>query len=147
MADIVDEQTRSRMMSGIRGRDTKIELRVRKSLHALGFRYRLGGRNLPGRPDIVLSKHKALVFVHGCFWHGHDCSLFRHPKTRAGFWLQKIHANRERDRRNIAELERNGWRPFVVWECSLRGVPAQQVAQLLIRLADAIQTARNAEWQ
>jgi DNA mismatch endonuclease (patch repair protein) len=135
------------MMSGIRGRDTGIELRVRKGLHRLGFRYRLGGSGLPGRPDVVLPKYRATVFVHGCFWHGHNCHLFRLPKTRAEFWRQKIEANRVRDRRSLIRLERLGWKPFVIWECSLRSATPQQVADLLERLVEDISEGRNAAWQ
>ena len=97
LTDIVDEQTRSRMMAGIRSRNTRPELIVRKGLHARGFRYRLHARGLVGRPDMVFRKYGAVIFVHGCFWHGHDCSLFRLPGTRSDFWQKKIGRNRERD--------------------------------------------------
>ena len=109
-------------MSRIRGSDTKLELLVRSALHVRGFRYRLGGAGLPGRPDLVLPKYKTALFVHGCFWHGHDCPLYRLPKTRPEFWRAKIEANRSRDERVKAELLEKGWRPLEVWECSLRGV-------------------------
>ena len=108
-------------MSGIRGRDTRIEVAVRKALFARGFRYRLNERKLPGRPDLVLPRYRAAVFVHGCYWHGHDCGLFRVPSTNSEFWRAKIEGNRERDRRNDAALADAGWRVAVVWECSLRG--------------------------
>ena len=121
MVDIVDAATRSRMMAGIRGKDTKPELQVRKALHARGFRYRLHGKKLPGRPDMVFAKHKALLFVHGCFWHAHDCPLFRWPATRADFWRTKIAGNQDRDVRNIAALLDSGWRVAIVWECALKG--------------------------
>lgn len=122
MADIVDKATRSRMMSGIRGRDTRIELTVRRALHARGFRYRLGGAGLPGKPDLVLPKYKTVIFVNGCFWHGHNCPLFRMPGTRPEFWQAKIESNRNRDERVLGQLADMGWHVFVVWECSLRGV-------------------------
>ncbi|WP_245156478.1 very short patch repair endonuclease [Agrilutibacter solisilvae] len=109
-------------MSRIRGSDTKLELVVRRALHARGLRYRLGGAGLPGRPDLVLPRHKAVVFVHGCFWHGHACPLFRLPKTRPEFWRAKIESNQRRDERVLEQLELMGWRALVVWECSLRGV-------------------------
>ena len=116
MADVVDRQTRSRMMSGIRGADTKPEIAVRKALHAAGFRYRLHVRDLPGRPDIVLPRHRAVIFVHGCFWHRHDCHLFRWPATR-----NKISGNVERDRLAIEALLGASWRVLVIWECALKG--------------------------
>lgn len=121
MPDIVDPATRSRMMSGIRGRDTKIELAIRKGLFALGYRYRTDVRTLPGRPDIVLPRWKAVILVHGCFWHAHDCGLCRIPATRTDFWRQKLEGNTQRDARNEKALNDAGWRIAVVWECALRG--------------------------
>jgi len=120
MADVVPPEVRSRMMSGIRGKNTQPEWIVRRALHARGYRYRLHLRNLPGCPDIVLPRHRAVVFVHGCFWHGHDCSLFRWPKTRPEFWRAKIDRNRTNDEKHRAELLSMGWRVAVVWECALR---------------------------
>jgi DNA mismatch endonuclease (patch repair protein) len=120
LPDVVDIVTRSRMMSGIRGKNTKPEMLVRLALHRRGFRYRLHARNLPGRPDIVLPKFRAAVFVNGCFWHGHDCELFRLPATRTEFWSSKITSNRARDARNLAGLRTAGWRSLVIWECALR---------------------------
>lgn len=108
-------------MSGIRGKDTKPEWLVRRALHARGFRYRLHASRLSGRPDLVLSRHGAIVFIHGCFWHGHDCSYFRLPSTRTAFWDSKIARNRTNDVRNRASLLDEGWRVAVVWECALRG--------------------------
>lgn len=108
-------------MAGIRGTDTKPEMLIRRGLHALGFRFRLHGRKLPGKPDLVLPRYRAVIFVHGCFWHRHDCQLFKWPKTRHEFWREKIEGNRERDSRAEAELKANGWRVLKVWECSLRG--------------------------
>ena len=119
--DIVDKETRSRMMSGIRGKDTKPEIAIRKALHARGYRYRINRRSLPGSPDIVLRKHRAVILVHGCFWHGHDCALFKLPSTRREFWTRKIGDNRARDERNTGALRALGWRICVVWECALRG--------------------------
>jgi len=129
-------------MSRIRGSNTKLEVLVRKGLHARGLRYRLGGAKLPGRPDIVLPKYRAVVFVHGCFWHGHDCPLYRLPKTRPEFWADKIGKNRTRDQRVTSELEAMGWRVLTVWECSLRGKTATEQASFLDRLAETLrQTA------
>tara|TARA_R110002051_G_scaffold291523_1_gene355573 strand:- start:1576 stop:2031 length:456 start_codon:yes stop_codon:yes gene_type:complete len=121
LADVVDPATRSRMMSGIRGKDTKPEMLIRRALHARGFRYRVHCRDLPGKPDLCLPKYRAVIFVHGCFWHGHDCHLFKWPKTRPAFWRQKIGRNREVDRLAIERLEAAGWRVAVVWECALKG--------------------------
>lgn len=112
-------------MSAIRGRNTRPELFLRKSLHRRGFRYRLHARDLPGRPDLVFPRYKAVLFAHGCFWHMHDCHLFKWPSTRQEFWKTKLEANRSRDDRNIAALTRAGWRIGVVWECSLKG-PARR---------------------
>lgn len=108
-------------MSGIRGKDTKPELVVRKALHAAGFRYRLHPKDVPGKPDFVLSKYSAAVFVHGCFWHGHDCSLFRLPSTRTDFWKAKIDGNRARDAVVLDKLHEQGYRTLVIWECAFRG--------------------------
>jgi len=121
MTDIVDAATRSRMMSGIRGGNTKPELHVRRMLHRQGFRFRLHVSDLPGKPDIVLPRYCAVIFVHGCFWHGHDCYLFRMPSTRRDFWQTKIGRNRENDCRAISALNSAGWRVMTVWECALRG--------------------------
>jgi DNA mismatch endonuclease (patch repair protein) len=121
MADIVAPEVRSRMMSGIRATDTKPELLLRRALHARGFRFRLHHRGLPGRPDMVFARWNAVIFAHGCFWHGHDCSLFRWPATRADFWRAKIERNRENDLRAAMALQVAGWRQGVVWECALKG--------------------------
>lgn len=121
MTDTVDRATRSRMMSGIRSKNTRIEVSLRKALFAQGFRYRINDVRLPGRPDIVFPRHRAVVFVHGCFWHGHDCALFRLPASNTDFWRAKIDANRKRDERACRELAALGWRVAVVWECALRG--------------------------
>jgi DNA mismatch endonuclease (patch repair protein) len=108
-------------MAAIRSKDTKPELIIRRGLHALGYRYRLHPAELPGKPDLVLPKHCAVIFVHGCFWHGHDCPLFRWPANREEFWRAKIHGNVERDQRNEAAFRAGGWRIATVWECSLKG--------------------------
>ena len=124
------------MMSGIRGRDTKIELRVRSALHAQGLRYRLHDRNLPGRPDIVLTSRRAAVFTNGCYWHGHDCPLFRLPATNTDFWRTKLEGNRQRDVRSLAALHAIGWRTAVVWECAMRGRPDAEIDVRLLELGD-----------
>jgi DNA mismatch endonuclease (patch repair protein) len=121
MVDVVDSVTRSRMMSGIRGRNTKPEILIRSLLHRQGFRFRLHVRDLPGKPDIVLPRYRAVVFVHGCFWHGHDCSLFKWPTTRPEFWREKIGRNRANDHKAKEALIAGGWRVGIVWECAIRG--------------------------
>ena len=142
-ADSVAPEVRSRMMAGIRGKDTQPELAVRSALHARGFRFRLHRRDLPGNPDLVFPKHRAVVFVHGCFWHGHDCHLFRWPKTRPEFWRRKIESNVERDRRRHIELVSSGWRVATIWECVLKGrgrIPISVVAE---RCAEWLQSDRK----
>jgi DNA mismatch endonuclease (patch repair protein) len=119
--DVVDAATRSRMMSGIRSTNTRPELVLRKALHRLGFRYTLHAKNIPGKPDMSFPSRKAVIFVHGCFWHGHDCRFFKLPQTRPDFWQAKIDRNRRRDDIVAAQLRSAGWRQLIVWECALRG--------------------------
>lgn len=138
MADIVDSATRSRMMRGIRGKDTKLEVRLRKALFAKGFRYRLHARSLPGSPDIVLPKYRAAIFVNGCFWHGHDCHLFRLPATRTGFWHDKIESNRARDTRTLLKMQAASWRVMTVWECAIKGKTSLAYEELVQRVAEWI---------
>ena len=121
MADIVSPAKRSRMMAGIKGKNTKPEIQIRKMLHKRGFRFRLHRKDLPGRPDIVLPKYNSVIFVNGCFWHGHDdCKLFRYPKSRTEFWKTKIEGNKRRDEEKLAKL-RPDWRVIVIWECAVKG--------------------------
>ena len=108
-------------MAGIKGKDTKPELLVRRGLHARGFRFRLHDKRLPARPDLVLPRYRAAILVHGCFWHGHDCPLFKLPQSRQDFWREKIGRNRERDAEAEARLDAAGWRVLTVWECSFKG--------------------------
>ena len=134
-ADVVDVATRSRMMSGIRGRDTKPEMVIRRGLHARGYRYRLHSRRLPGRPDLVFPSRKAVVFVHGCFWHGHGCPLFKWPSTRAEWWREKIEANRARDTTVREQIAGMGWRQLRVWECALKGAQRRDPEAVLDEVA------------
>jgi DNA mismatch endonuclease (patch repair protein) len=121
VTDIVDQQTRSRMMSGIRGKNTKPELALRRALHARGFRFRLHSSRVYGRPDLVLPKHRAVVFVHGCFWHRHEgCRYTTSPSTRPEFWQAKFETNVARDGAVRRRLLEDGWRVATVWECALR---------------------------
>jgi DNA mismatch endonuclease (patch repair protein) len=123
--DVLTAEQRRLNMSRIRGKDTKPEMQLRRGLHAAGLRYRLHTSGLPGRPDIVLPRCHAALLIHGCFWHGHNCSLFRMPATRREFCAKKISGNRARDERTVAALKRAGWRVLTVWECSLKG-PARR---------------------
>lgn len=120
-ADIVSREKRSQMMSGIRGKNTKPELLVRRLLHARGFRYRLHSKKLAGKPDIYLAKYSAAVFINGCFWHAHSCHLFKIPSSRADFWKNKFAVNTVRDARNHSDLLVSGVRVAVVWECAVKG--------------------------
>ncbi len=136
MVDVVDAATRSRMMAGIRGKDTRPEMTLRRGLHARGFRYRLHDRRLPGSPDLVFPGRRAVIFVHGCFWHGHGCHLFRLPATRREFWEAKIEGNRARDEAAEATLLADGWRVLTIWECALKGRERLPVDEVLDRAAD-----------
>lgn len=108
-------------MSLVRGKNTTPELAVRRLVHGLGYRFRLHGKNLPGRPDLVFAGRRKVIFVHGCFWHAHDgCAKARPPKSRKSYWVPKLKANKERDTRNIADLKTLGWKPLVVWQCELK---------------------------
>ena len=134
MSDVVDPVTRSRMMAGIRAKNTTPELLIRRSLHRHGFRFRLHDKRLQGKPDLLLPKYSAVIFVHGCFWHGHGCPVFKWPVTRAEFWRSKIELNRANDNRHVKALRGAGWRVCVIWECSVRKSGAE------------VLTARIARW-
>ena len=140
MTDVVDSQTRSRMMSGIASKNTKPELVVRKLLQSMGFRYRLHRKELPGKPDFVLPSYNVAILVNGCFWHGHECHLFKWPKSNRDFWNQKISANRERDFRVQRELQSLRWRVMVVWECATKRKSTVQLESLALRMANWIET-------
>lgn len=134
MADIVDAPTRSAMMAGIRGKNTKPEMLVRRSLHRSGFRFQLHRRDLPGRPDIVLPRYRTVVEVRGCFWHRHKgCRFAYMPKSNRAFWEAKLNGNRERDLRNLQKLRELGWRVIEVWECELADDQALEELPSLIR--------------
>lgn len=135
MTDIVPPHVRSRMMAGIKDKNTRPEKIIRKGLFALGFRYRIHEKKLPGKPDVVLPKHSAVIFIHGCFWHGHDCYLFRMPESNSAFWEKKINRNREVDEINIGKLFSLGWRILTIWECSLRGKGKKAPEKLITEIA------------
>ena len=126
-------------MAGIRGKNTKPELLIRSLLHRRGFRFRLHAQNLPGKPDIVLARYHAVIFVNGCFWHGHECSLFKLPKTRTDFWREKIGRNCTNDIKKREALLVDGWRVGIVWECALRG-KGKNVDDVAQRLSDWLHT-------
>ena len=121
MADVLTPEQRRLNMSRIRGKNTKPELVLRRGLHAKGFRFQLHRRDLPGRPDLVFPRYRSVILVHGCFWHGHGCSLTKMPATRPDFWAAKIANNRDHDQRVLVALHGAGWRTLVVWECAIRG--------------------------
>ena len=123
-------EARSRNMAAIRSRDTKIEVRMRRALHAAGYRFRLHRRDLPGRPDIILPRYRTVVFVHGCFWHGHVCKEARRPKSNLSYWLPKIERNMARDTKVLAKTRRLGWRAFVARECTIE----RDTSRLLTKL-------------
>jgi DNA mismatch endonuclease (patch repair protein) len=131
MADIVPPDVRSRMMAGIRGTNTKPELLLRSGLHRAGFRFRLHDHALPGKPDMVFPRRRAVLFAHGCFWHGHDCHLFKWPKSREDFWRTKIARNRAVDARTDGALKVAGWRRGVVWECALKGRTRRPITEVI----------------
>lgn len=120
--DIVSKEQRSRMMAAVRQRDTPAEIRVRQVAHSLGLRFRLNVRSLPGSPDIVFPKHRKVIFVHGCYWHRHECKKATMPSSRIDFWKAKFEANILRDRRAIRELRKLGWKVLVVWECQTNDI-------------------------
>jgi DNA mismatch endonuclease (patch repair protein) len=128
-------------MAAVRGKDTKPEKLVRSALHRSGFRYSLHRRDLPGKPDLVLPKYKTVVFVHGCFWHGHECPRGKKPATRKQFWNKKLNQNRLRDQKSIAALEVMGWNVFVVWECSLEAGIDKVLRVLAAKRANASKAA------
>lgn len=139
--DVLTPEQRRLNMSRIRGRNTKPELQLRRGLHKIGFRFQLHVPTLPGKPDLVFPKYRAVLFVQGCFWHGHNCPMFKLPTTRASFWRDKISANRARDQRSIGELKLAGWRVLMVWECALRGPARLPFDQVLSRCAEFIRSA------
>ena len=138
MADVLTSEQRRLNMSRIHSRDTKPEMILRRGLHALGLRFRVCREDLPGSPDLVFSRHRVVVLVHGCFWHGHSCPMFKWPATRPDFWKNKITGNRDRDQAAVSALREQGWRVLVVWECALRGPGRWTVKDVLDRCADFV---------
>jgi DNA mismatch endonuclease (patch repair protein) len=143
MSDVLSPQQRSYCMSQIRGKDTKPEHLIRKGLFALGFRYRLHQRSLPGCPDLVLPKYKAVIFVHGCLWHRHKCALFQWPRTNAQFWRRKINKNHQNDQRNLVRLQSAGWRVMTIWECAVRGRRRLELPKVLDKISRWLSSQRK----
>ncbi|MFA0962785.1 very short patch repair endonuclease [Roseivirga sp. BDSF3-8] len=134
MTDVHSKETRSYNMSRIRGKDTKPEMVVRKYLHSQGFRYRLHDKKLPGKPDLVLPKYKTVIFVHGCFWHGHEgCKYHKLPKTRTEWWREKLQGNISRDERAYDQLKENRWQVLVIWECELKSKNKDKALSLIAK--------------
>lgn len=134
--DIYSKGQRSIIMSRISGKETKLEILVRKHLFSNGFRYRKNVKELPGKPDIVLPKYKTIIFIHGCFWHGHTCKAGKLPETNYKFWNKKINSNIIRDRKNILMLEEKGWKVIVIWQCELKNknLEAEKLASLITEI-------------
>jgi DNA mismatch endonuclease (patch repair protein) len=130
-------------MAAVRSRNTRPENFVRKGLHARGLRYRLHVRELPGRPDMLFPKYRAALFIHGCFWHGHGCSLFRLPGTRTAFWRAKIRSNVARDSTVLVALQSSGWRTGIVWECAVRGRARRSPDDVLNQVTDWLKSGRG----
>ena len=129
--DRVDQTTRSRIMKSVPQRDTTPEKKLATALHARGFRYRKSPKSVPGKPDLLLTKYRAAIFVHGCFWHRHGCDRMTTPKSNTAYWMPKLEANKERDARKSRELRELGWRVATVWECGISGVPDSKFVELL----------------
>ena len=145
MADVVDKATRSRMMAGIRGKDTKPELVIRSALHRRGLRFRLHDASLPGKPDLVLPKFRTVVFIHGCFWHRHECQYFKWPGSNKNFWRSKLLGNVRRDAVTMGVLKLAGWRVCVLWECALKQKTSGVVDRMLDRVAKWIRAPDNSK--
>jgi DNA mismatch endonuclease (patch repair protein) len=146
MVDVVGSLKRSEMMAGIKGKNTRSELFIRKGLHKLGFRYQLHRKDLPGKPDLVFPKHHAVIFVNGCFWHAHGCHIFKWPSTRTEFWKEKIGTNKIRDERNIQACISMGWKVLVIWECALKGKTRRQPNEVIHTAANwLLYDSQNAE--
>ena len=144
MTDVHSPEIRSKNMRAIRSKDTVPELLVRRRLHAAGLRYSLHRKNLPGTPDLVFRQYRAVVFVHGCFWHGHTgCRYFKLPQSRPDFWHKKIVKNTLNDDEAVAELRRRGWRVAIVWECALKQKNADELKKLIERISSWITLGKN----
>ncbi len=133
---MINSSNRSKQMASIKSKNTSLEILVRKGLHHLGFRYRIHNKILPGKPDLVFTKHHAVIFVNGCFWHGHACHIFHWPKTRTEFWREKIVTNKLRDEKNISACIYLGWKVLVIWECALKGKTHRKFNEVIYTAAN-----------
>jgi DNA mismatch endonuclease (patch repair protein) len=143
MADVVTKEKRSSMMAGIKGKNTRPEISIRKELYGRGYRYKLHSKDLPGKPDLVFPKYKAVVFVHGCFWHRHKCHLFKWPSTRLDFWEDKINGNAHRDEEHKHQLLAMGWKIIIVWECAVKGKSRQSLPKVADLIISALNSSTN----
>lgn len=143
LPDIVSKQKRSEMMSRIKSKNTAPEMKVRTALHARGYRYCLHCKGLPGKPDIVFKKYKAIIMVHGCFWHGHDCHLFKWPSTRPQFWQDKIRKNKLKDKETSEQLNALGFRILTVWECAIKGKTRLDFVELTNTIEDWLKHGKS----
>lgn len=145
MPDIFAPEKRHEIMQNVKTKNTAPEIKLRSLLHKNGFRFRVNRKDLPGKPDIVLPKYRAVIFVHGCFWHGHDCPRGQRPQTNADFWNQKIDRNVIRDKSDVSLLERLGWRVLIVWECEIKkkneAVLLSRVKEFLLHSTNTIQNS------
>ena len=143
MTDIVNKAIRSKMMSQVKSKNTKIELTVRSGLHRRGYRFRLHKKDLPGKPDVSLPKYRCAIFIHGCFWHMHGCHLSTIPKTRTEFWKNKLNSNRRRDEKNITNLSHLGYRVLTVWECALRGKSDDEIEDVIEDIVEWLESSSS----
>lgn len=143
MADVLTSEQRQRNMRNIHGKNTKPELLLRRALHACGLRYRLYGRSLPGCPDLVFSKYRTVIFVHGCFWHRHGCKATSTPATRPEFWEKKFAGNVARDSKSVDALLADGWRVIIVWECALKGHSLKELPDLCEEIAHILRDSKH----
>ena len=141
MTDTLTKQQRSELMSRIRGKNSASEMRLRRLIHGMGYRYRLHVKALPGTPDLVFASRKAVIFMHGCFWHRHpNCKLARMPKSKISFWREKLEGNKRRDEENIKKLKKLGWRVLVIWECQMKDKDSKKVSSMVRRFLTAEET-------
>lgn len=146
MVDVVTPEKRRQMMSGIQGKNTQPELVIRKNLYAMGFRYRIHDKRIPGKPDLVFTSRKAAIFIHGCFWHVHDCHLFKWPSSRVDFWKQKLSGNVQHDKEILAKLNDDGWHILTIWECALKGKNRLSIEEIMDKTVSWLNTsAENSE--
>lgn len=138
MADVHTKEIRSKNMRAIKSKNTKPELILRRELHRRGFRFRLHDKSLPGKPDLVLKKYRTAIFIHGCFWHMHDCRFFRLPKTNSEFWKEKLISNVERDVKSVTSIKKVGFDVIIVWECEIKEDPVKCFDRIERQLKESV---------